>query len=163
MKDGKEKNIKKTMPNEVMLTEVTRLIAEGRKVTFMVKGNSMNPFLRNGRDLIVLGPFTEADLLPGAAVLARETGSGRYVFHRIIARDGKQLTLKGDGNLQETEDSTVDDVCGLLVAAVRNGRTYEATGRVWRLYSIWWMRLSWMRRLLLGICHLKNNHKTIML
>ena len=53
---------KRIIPNEVLLPEVARLISEGHTVTLTVRGNSMNPFLVDRRDRIVLGPFTDNDL-----------------------------------------------------------------------------------------------------
>ena len=49
---------KRIIPNEVLLPEVARLISEGHTVTLTVRGNSMNPFLVDRRDRLVLGPFT---------------------------------------------------------------------------------------------------------
>lgn len=48
---------KRIIPNEVLLPEVARLISEGHTVTLTVRGNSMNPFLVDRRDRIVLGPL----------------------------------------------------------------------------------------------------------
>ena len=87
---------KRIIPNEVLLPEVARLISEGHTVTLTVRGNSMNPFLVDRRDRIILGPFTDDDLQPGVAVLARDT-NGHIIFHRIIHRNGQELTLLGDG------------------------------------------------------------------
>ena len=64
---------KRIIPNEVLLPEVARLISEGHTVTLTVRGNSMNPFLVDRRDRIVLGPFTDNDLQLNTVVLARDT------------------------------------------------------------------------------------------
>lgn len=138
------------IPNDVLLPEVGRLISEGHTVTLAVRGNSMNPFLVDRRDRIVLGPFTRADLQPGVAVLARDTQS-RIVFHRIIRRQGDDLTLQGDGNLRQTEQTCVADVMGIMLSAIRKGKEYPCSGRTWQRYSYWWMKLTPLRRWLLGI------------
>ena len=41
----------------VMMEEIRQLVAEGMSATITVKGNSMNPFIVDGRDRITLGPF----------------------------------------------------------------------------------------------------------
>lgn len=138
------------IPNEVLLPEAARLISEGHTVTLTVRGNSMNPFLVDRRDCIVLGPFTPADLQPGVAVLARDTRS-RIVFHRIISRQGDDLTLQGDGNLRQTEQTRVTDVMGIMRSAIRKGKEYPCSGRTWQRYSYWWMKLTPLRRWLLAI------------
>lgn len=138
------------VPNEVLLSEVARLIGQGHTVTLTVRGNSMNPFLVDRRDRIVLAPFVEADLQPGVPVLARDT-LGRIVFHRIIRRQGELLTLLGDGNLRQTEQTCVSDVMGIMLSAIRKEKEYPRSGRVWRRYSYWWMKLKPLRRWLLAI------------
>ena len=50
--------MKKSIPNEILLPEVARLIKEGHTVTITVLGNSMNPFLVDRRDRVTLGDFT---------------------------------------------------------------------------------------------------------
>lgn len=142
--------MKKNVPNEILLPEVARLIVEGRTVTIIVRGNSMNPFLVDRRDRITLGNFTPDDLQPGASILARDL-TGRIVFHRIIRRNGRTLTLQGDGNLTQTEETSIHRVMGLMTAAIRKGKEYPADGKVWKRYSYWWLKLTPARRWLLAV------------
>lgn len=141
---------RKLIPNKILLPEVARLIGEGHTVTLTVRGNSMNPFLIDRRDSILLGPFAEADLQPGIAVLARES-TGRIVFHCIIHRRGSVLTLQGDGNLCATEQADTADVMGIILSAIRKGKEYPCNGRTWQWYSYWWMKLKPARRWLLAV------------
>ena len=99
--------MKKSIPNEILLPEVARLIKEGHTVTITVRGNSMNPFLVDRRDRVTLGDFTTEQLQPGVAVLARDL-TERIVFHRIIRRNGNILILQGDGNLAQTGNGRHD-------------------------------------------------------
>lgn len=142
--------VRHTLPNDILLPEVARLVAHGRSVTLQVKGNSMNPFIVHGRDQVVLSSFDGSDLRPGAVVLARDT-QGRFVLHRIVARRGDHLLLRGDGNLHQTETTTVSQVLALMTAVRRKGVVYPVTSRTWRLYSWWWLRLSPLRRWLLAL------------
>ncbi len=142
--------MKKSIPNEILLPEVARLITEGHTATIVVRGNSMNPFLVDRRDRITLGNFTSDDLQPGASVLARDT-TGRIVFHRIIHRNGETLILQGDGNLKQTEETTVSQVMGLMTVAIRKDKEYPTDSKVWKRYSYWWLKLTPVRRWLLAI------------
>ena len=45
----------KTIPNDTFFACVEAELAEGRPVRFRLKGNSMYPLLRNGKDVVVLG------------------------------------------------------------------------------------------------------------
>lgn len=142
--------MKKNIPNEILLPEVARLIKEGHTVTIVVRGNSMNPFLVDRRDRIILGGFTNDDLQPGAAVLARDI-TERIVFHRIIHCQDDTLILQGDGNLAQTEETSIDKVMGLMTVAIRKDKRYPANGKVWKRYSYWWLKLTPVRRWLLAI------------
>lgn len=142
--------MKKSLPNDLLIPEVAELIRQGRTVTLTARGNSMNPFIVDRRDRIVLSPCTDDRLQPGAVVLA-ETDDRRYVLHRIVRRRGDELTLLGDGNLRQTERTDTRRVIGLLTAVIRKGRTYSTDGAVWLRYSRWWRILTPVRRWLLAI------------
>ena len=116
--------MKKSIPNEILLPEVARLIKEGHTVTITVRGNS--------------------------TVLARDL-TERIVFHRIIRRNGDILILQGDGNLAQTEETDIGRVMGVMTEAMRKDKRYTADGKVWKLYSYWWMKLNPARRWLLAL------------
>lgn len=138
---------KLVLPNEVMLDEVAQLLAEGREVVIVPKGNSMLPFIHGEVDKVVL--VKSEDPRVGDIVLARF--GGRYVLHRVIRREGRNVTLMGDGNLQGTEHGTVDEVKGKVVEIITpKGRRRKPT-RGWL-----WRKMLPMRRYILKI-HRKWN------
>lgn len=139
----------KAIANEVLLKETAVLIAEGHTVTHLVRGNSMNPFMVDRRDKVILSPFTADELQPGAVVLARDD-TDRLVLHRIISRKGTSLTLMGDGNIIGTEETSTDRVMGLVTSVIRKEKTYSCNDSTWRRYSYMWTRLVPIRRYLLG-------------
>ena len=142
--------MKKSLPNDLLIPEVAELIRQGHTVTLTARGNSMNPFIVDRRDRVVLSPCADAQLQPGAVVLAL-TDDRRYVLHRIVRRQGNELTLLGDGNLHQTERTDTSRVIGLLTAVIRKGRTYSTSGAVWLRYSRWWRRLTPVRRWVLAV------------
>lgn len=140
----------KILPDDLLIPEVADLIRQGRSVTLTARGNSMNPFITDRRDRVVLSPFAETQLQPGAVVLAK-TKDSRYVLHRILYRRGNELILSGDGNLNQTECTDTGRVIGLMTAVIRKGKTYQTDGTVWIRYSFLWKRLAPIRRWLLAI------------
>lgn len=128
----------RTLPNEVLLGEISSLLAEGREVSFTPKGTSMLPFIRGGRDSVTLKKLAEVKV--GDIVLVRLPDS-RYVLHRVWSLDGDSLELMGDGNLVGKEKCRLADVMGTTVSI--NGRK-PTRGRLWRT-------LKPFRRYLLGI------------
>ncbi len=120
---------KRIVANEILLEEAATLMQEGRDVTFTPLGSSMLPFIRGGKDAVRLHKMD--DVKVGDMLLVRL--DGRYVLHRCIGKEGKQLTLMGDGNLVGTESCTTDDVLGTVVGIVKNGKERKpGDGRLWR-------------------------------
>ena len=108
----------KELPNDAYLPIICKYVAAGESAVFLVKGFSMRPFLEHLRDKVELSPWS--DLHEGDAVLA-ELSPGHFVLHRIHSRQGEQLTLKGDGNIQGVEHCTVQDVRGIVTKYIRPG------------------------------------------
>lgn len=138
-----------TVSNTALIPEVVRLINEGHTVTIPLRGQSMRPFLEDGRDKALLA----ASGVPrvGDPVLA-EVMPGRYVLHRIVAVNGDDITLRGDGNIG-TERCRATDILASVTGFYRKGRkTLDRTdGIKWRVYSWIWMHLLPVRRYLLAI------------
>ncbi len=143
--------------NEILIPKVKELLDRGATATLRVKGYSMRIFLDNGRDLVTLKSPDRQLLSVGDVVLA-EVAPRIYVLHRIIKRNGQQLTLMGDGNVRGTESCTINDVIGIATHFHRKGRTTpDATnGWKWRIYSRIWLALTPIRRYLLAIYRLIN-------
>ena len=118
------------LPNEVVLDEVQRMLAKGREVVMVPKGRSMLPFIRGDEDKVRLRKPTE--LKVGDIALAQV--EGHYVMHRVIAINGQQVTLMGDGNLKGTEQTTLSQVAGVVTEIITpEGRHRKLTkGRLWR-------------------------------
>lgn len=127
------------------MTEISRLISEGKTVTITAKGYSMNPFIVHLKDQITIGPWKDEQIKEGAVVLAKDT-RGAYLIHRIIKRDGDRLTLMGDGNIGLTETARTSEVIGLMQSVTKKGRTYSVQSLRWRLYSWFWKMLTPVRR-----------------
>ena len=134
---------KRVIPNEILLGEVTSLLAEGQEVVLLTKGGSMMPFLRSERDSVALRKLEKVEV--GDIVLAH-LGGGRYVLHRIIAIDGDKVTLMGDGNIKGTESCLKSDISGTVVRILKaSGKEYvPGKGR-------WWRALKPFRRCILGV------------
>ena len=144
--------VKRFLPREVLLGEAERLLAEGREVLIVTNGRSMLPFIRGGIDKVLLRRQNE--LKVGDIALARV--EGRYIMHRVIAINGQQVTLMGDGNLQGSKEQTTrDEVVGVVMEIITpDGRQHKPT-RGWL-----WRKLLPIRKYLLKIYRKWNKLKT---
>jgi SOS-response transcriptional repressor LexA len=143
--------IQKKVNNHLFMQEIRRLFREeGKKrVTFVVRGFSMRPFLEHERDKVVLSPPRSPKI--GEVVLA-EIKEKRYALHRVIAFKNGIYTMQGDGNpTRMRENFTEEKIVGIADAFIRKGKYVPTNGRKWRTYSAVWMMLKPFRRILLAI------------
>lgn len=139
------------IPNELFFEHLEGLLAEGREVELRIKGNSMRPLLRDGRDIVVLKPSDGQQIQPGDIVLFRI--KERRILHRIVRIDADRVTLAGDGNYRATEICTRSDIRAVAVRIIRpSGRVVECNTHTWRRQSRCWLALPpWLRRQLLRV------------
>lgn len=148
-KDTLEEGVSvKTMPNDILLAEVRRLVAEGHPVTLRVKGNSMLPFIYGGKDNV---RFVKPQHSNVRDIVLAEISSGVYVAHRIIAIDGDRVTLMGDGNVAGTEHCRLKDLAAKVEVIIRDGREINPYTRQMMRYAELWWRLRGVRRWLLAV------------
>ncbi len=75
------------VPFEALSPVMEDCLEQGQEVVLTVTGSSMRPFLRHGRDRVVLvKPADPAALQAGDVPLYRRH-SGQFVLHRIVERD----------------------------------------------------------------------------
>ena len=136
------------IPNDILVTEIDRLIKEGSQVAFTPKGFSMLPFIRGGRDTVLLTAPEEINIRD--IVLAR-VAPNRYVLHRVINISEGEVELMGDGNLVGTERCRLEDVLALALEIRKDGKTIDCRSRKHlRRAGIWWA-LKPIRRYLLAV------------
>lgn len=121
--------------SNAFLSEAAELLGKGANVKVRVGGNSMLPFLHDGKEVIELTPFRGEQLANGTVAFFRN--NGHYIIHRLIGRtaDGRYL-FQGDGNLQGCEAAAPADIFGIL------RRIYRPDGSVKHCNTLWWKASS---------------------
>ncbi len=144
------------MRNEVFLPLAVSYLDTKESVKIPLKGFSMRPFLESDRDVAVLvkphAPILYEPVLVEADIenpLTHQTEK-RWILHRIIGIEGENLTLLGDGNLVP-EHCKVSNIRASIKGFYRKGRSEIdlISGRKWKFYSFFWIRLRPIRRYLL--------------
>lgn len=138
------------VPNAELFAEVRRLLAEGRQVSILARGDSMVPFIRGGIDKVVL---CAPDSNPSENdILLCEIAPGKFVLHRLTGIDGDCLQLTGDGNARGTEKCRKDNVVAKAVRVIRpDGTEVDCCSPSERRKARLWRRLRPVRRLLLAV------------
>ena len=137
------------LPNDVMLGEVSKMLDEGYKVTFMAKGNSMLPFIVGERDSVEIEKRPEYK--PGDIVLVKDS-RGIWILHRYLSSDGETVILKGDGNLVGTEKCAPADIVGAVARIIKPDREVDCGSAMFKKESAAWRRQPYIiRRVILAI------------
>lgn len=144
------------LSNKIFFAEVEELLKAGEQVTILVRGNSMRPLLRDGRDKVVLRRCTDADIKKGAVMLFHYRGT--HIMHRVVKIEGDVVIFEGDGNYKMQEVALRKDIVAVVEAVVRpSGRRIECRGRRWRMMSnLWLSQTRFERRVILAIIRRLN-------
>lgn len=109
---------KLVLNNDVFFERVVAMLRAGQRVIIPVKGYSMLPFIRGGRDLVEL---EAADCYVAGDIVLFHVGD-RYVMHRLQhIRDGV-AEMMGDGVYRGREHCPVGDIYGRAIRIVRGGK-----------------------------------------
>ena len=151
--------------NDTFFAEVLDMLGQGKRVTIPVKGFSMLPFIRGCKDLVVLEK-ADRDLLKADDIVLFHIGpmdGGRYVMHRILALDGDEVDIMGDGVPYAHEHVRRGQILAKAVEILRGGtRSVDPYApRQLRLVHFW-QRLRPVRRYILFVYrHLPWNRSWI--
>jgi signal peptidase I len=139
----------KTLANEIFFAQVETEISAGRSVRFKVKGHSMYPLLRDGKDEVTISPLT-CDPSVYDIVLFRYRG--KHILHRIISIEGDTYTIQGDGIYISCEKCTREDIIGVVTQIhKKNGLEINTSWGLFRFNSWCWYKLFFMRRFILAV------------
>ena len=87
-----------------------------------VKGYSMLPFIRGGKDLVVLEPLRREPAVDDIVLFyVGPKDTGRYVMHRIVGIDGDRVDIMGDGVPRNHEHVTKRCLLARAKTILRNG------------------------------------------
>ena len=139
------------IPNALFFEQVERWLAEGGRAEIPLRGYSMRPLLRDGRDVVILEPYRGEVPKVGEVYLFRYRG--QHILHRLHRIEASTLTMAGDGNYHLTEQCTAADLVGLMTGVRRrSGRVVGCDSKRWRWQSALWCALpALMRRIILGV------------
>ena len=115
--------------NNVYIPVLKDLVEEGKEVSMMISGSSMNPFLIHQRDYILMKK-PEEELKVGDMVFFQRRDEA-YVMHRIhhINKEGK-LFIIGDAQVDMEEPIDKEQVFAIITKVKRkeNGSHLEIFG-----------------------------------
>lgn len=133
--------------NEKKKLDIEKLLETGNTVQFQPQGYSMYPLFVPGRDEAVVAPADPSRLKRGDVVLYRREKS-ILVLHRIWKRKKDGFYLVGDNQKEIEGPLRPDQMKGILIRILRNGRAFSTDHALYRFLSGLWLRLRPFRPLL---------------
>ncbi|MBR5088979.1 MAG: S24/S26 family peptidase [Ruminiclostridium sp.] len=110
------------------------LLSRDGKIVYKTKGVSMEPMLRQDRDLVVIR--SPSSRLRKYDVALYKRGDA-YVLHRVIEVKPDHYIIRGD-NTYSPETVPDSAVIGVLTRFKRKGKDHAVTERGYRFYVRFW-------------------------
>ena len=103
-------------------------------------GVSMLPLLKQGRDLFTLTRKTEERCRKYDVALFRKAPHV-YVLHRVVEVRDRDYVFLGDNCITKETGITDQDILGVMVSFVHNGKNYNVDDFRYRIYVRVWCAL----------------------
>ena len=115
---------------------IENTIKAGNEFSFCAFGSSMLPFIRNGKDLVTLGPVSEK--LKKRDVIFYRRANGQFVLHRIVAvRENGIYDLCGDNQGYVEKGISHNQIIAKLTRIERDGKEVRLDSFSAKLWYLW--------------------------
>lgn len=117
------------MNNEILvdmielIDSVISQIRQGAKVTITGCGNSMEPFIENGNDKIVLDKIPENKKICIGEIYLYQRFNGKYAIHRIYEVNDRTVSAVGDSQLFVERNIPKDNLVAIVTQVIKKDGT----------------------------------------
>lgn len=134
MKKMTGEEVSKKIGDDGLVKIILYKLSCGEKVALTVTGNSMLPFLADGRDRVIL---QKIEKLPkkGDIVFYRRK-NGAYVLHRVVKRRGELFYFSGDAQLRVEGPVGKGQLLAVCKEVERDGKTIKSGDISWLSYKL---------------------------
>lgn len=108
-------------------------------------GVSMLPLIKQGRDLFIVKKKS-ANRCKKYDVVLFKRADNKYVLHRIIKVNPNDYIIRGDNCVNKEYGVKDEDIIGVMTSFIRKGKEYSVDNRLYKLYSVLWCRVYFLRR-----------------
>lgn len=115
-------------------------------------GKSMLPFIKEGRDILVIKSLNER--IKKYDIVLSKRPSGRYLLHRVIYvfDNGETLILSGD-NSYKKDYVERSSIIGILSQIIRNKEKINFDSTMHRFIIFIWCKLYFIRKPILKLIY----------
>ena len=125
------------------------MLSDRGYIVYTNKGTSMMPLLRQQRDIIEIRPKGDNRCKKYDVVLYKR--GENYILHRILRVLPDGYIIAGDNNTFLEYDIKDEQILGVMVRVIRDGKDIYMTDKKYRLYVHIWCDFYPVRMFLLRI------------
>lgn len=145
---------KRIVNTQVYVNTIREIIGEGQKVSLLITGNSMNPFLVDRRDTILIEK--PCGLLKKGDMVFYQRQNGQFVMHRIcrVRKDvSGQMVYYMVGDAQREIEGPIEEhrIFGHITMVCRKGEWIGRGSFWWEFFEHIWIRIIPFRRQIMHI------------
>lgn len=139
-----ERNIRVLSP-DVLLEEYRELLEDERveALPLLISGNSMSPFLVDGRDTVYLSRLTKP--VKKGDVILYQRKNGTYILHRVYKIKNGSFTMLGDAQTEPEEGILPEQIVAVMTSADRKGKKETPGSFWWEFFEKVWIRIPALR------------------
>lgn len=136
----------KQIKSAVLFESLKELLNNGQNVKMTVTGNSMQPFLKEGRDSVELAQTCFAEIqLNDVVLIQREDGT--YVMHRIIRKEKNCFYMMGDAQDWVEGPLGERNLRARISAIYRKNKKIEVTNQAYKQLVFLWYTVLPLRKI----------------
>lgn len=125
------------------------LVEEGHKVSLVITGSSMSPFLVHGRDKIY---FVKPDReLKRGDMVFYQRDNGQYVMHRIYRIKDGEFYMIGDAQTEVEGPLRRNQIFARVIEVERRGKLTKEGDFWWWFFEKIWLRIIPLRRSIVAV------------
>lgn len=147
--------LRKSIPGKELVPLIKETLLSGNDFKLLVTGTSMNPFLGNNRDSVLLTAVSNISIKKGDIVFIQRLNQ-EYVLHRIIkVIPNGYYVLNGDSQTW-TETVQKDQIFACVRTLYRKGRVIQHDNKIYIFLSHLWMLLIPVRPIIFKLWSIIN-------
>lgn len=128
-----------------LMPYMEELFKLGKTVKIEAKGQSMTPFLHEGRDYVILAAAKDVNNLKKYQTPLYKREDGSYVLHRIVGIKNGTYSMCGDNQTEIEHGVLPSQIKAVAVGFIRNGKEIGENSKLYKLYARVWHRLGPIR------------------
>lgn len=139
----------KTVDTNTYVSVLRDLIEEGKEVSLLISGSSMEPFLKHQRDYICFRS-PDRELAAGDMVFYQRV-NGQYIMHRIYRVAPEGYYLVGDHQVEIEGPLERSQIFALVTKVKRKARWLTPDSLTWKFFVRLWPKTIPLRRFLIRV------------